>query len=69
MERSVEGVHSLISRTLRRSPAAKIPYLSMEVRWSQLLAAAVKGPEEPGQPEFEQVWLAGFGLGGPGLGL
>ena len=41
----------------------------MEVRWSQLLAAAVKGPEEPGQPEFEQVWLAGwlwFGRTGPG---
>ena len=34
VERSVEGAHSLVSRALKRAPAAKLPYLSVEVRFS-----------------------------------
>lgn len=34
VERSVEGAHSLVSRCLKRAPAAKIPYLSLELRFS-----------------------------------
>ena len=34
VERSVEGAHSVVSRALKRAPAAKLPYLSMEIRFS-----------------------------------
>eukprot|EP00435_Cladocopium_sp_Y103_P052226 s335_g16.t1 len=34
VERSVEGAHSLVSRALKRAPAAKLPYLSVEIRFS-----------------------------------
>ena len=33
MERSVEGLHSIIKRTLSRAPAATISYLSLELRY------------------------------------
>ena len=36
VERTVEGIHSLIGRSLKRAPAAKIPYLSLELRFSLL---------------------------------
>ena len=36
VERSVEGIHSLIGNILKRAPAAKIPYLSFEIRYPLL---------------------------------
>ena len=33
VERSVEGIHSLVGRILKRAPAAKLPYLSLEIRF------------------------------------
>ena len=44
VERSVEGLHSLVKRALQRSPAAKISYLSMELRYPQLLHFAMADP-------------------------
>ena len=34
VERTVEGIHSIIGRSLKRAPAAKIAYLSVELRYS-----------------------------------
>lgn len=45
--RSVEGLHSHIARVLRRAPASKLPYLSFELRASQLLELASYDPVEP----------------------
>ena len=46
MERSVEGTHSLLARVLRRAPAAKMSYLSSELRFSQMVRDAFRGPSE-----------------------
>lgn len=36
VSRSVEGLHSLLARVLKRAPAAKVPYISFEMRSAQL---------------------------------
>ena len=40
VSRSVEGLHSLVARILKRAPAAKTPYLSFEMRWKELASMA-----------------------------
>lgn len=42
ISRSVEGLRSLLARVLKRAPAAKVPYLSFELRASQLADLAYK---------------------------
>ena len=44
--RSVEGLHSQISRIIKRSPACKIPYISFELRAKQLADLAMFNPAE-----------------------
>eukprot|EP00435_Cladocopium_sp_Y103_P014366 s3181_g3.t1 len=53
VSRSVEGLHSLLARVLKRAPAAKVPYLSFEMRSVQL-AELVLAPAAPGQHSFDQ---------------
>ena len=43
-ERSVEGLHSILKRTLARAPAAAMSYLSMELRYGHLLHCAISEP-------------------------
>ena len=42
--RSVEGLHAQISRVLKRAPAAKMPYISFELRLKQLTHMAYFKP-------------------------
>ena len=49
VERSVEGLHSLVKRSLSRAPASKISCLSMELRYSQLFHSAVTRPSFMGE--------------------
>lgn len=44
-ERSVEGRHSLVHRTLERAPRASLAYLSSEVRFKYLQAEAATQPQ------------------------
>lgn len=44
VERSTEGVHSIIKRSLGRAPNASMSYLSFELRFAQLMHAAVTDP-------------------------
>lgn len=63
VERSVEGLHSLVKRALQRSPAAKISYLSMELRYPQLLHFAMADPACVGKMSRKMadiVTLRGF---------
>ncbi len=46
MSRSVEGLHSHISRIYGRAPATKVPALSFELRSKQLLELAAFDPLE-----------------------
>ena len=46
IERSVEGGHSLLTRAIRRAPAAKPAYLSIELRYS-LLKPAISNVRRP----------------------
>ena len=46
VERSVEGLHSIIKRTLSRAPAATISYLSLELRYGHLLHCAISEPAD-----------------------
>jgi hypothetical protein len=48
VSRSVEGLHSLLARILKRAPAAKVPYLSFEMRSAQL-SELMLAPAVPGQ--------------------
>ena len=41
IERSTEGLHSIVKRTLGRSPAASLSYLSLDLRFSQLVHTAI----------------------------
>ena len=43
-ERTVEGVHSLMTRTLKRAPHADIPYLSVELRFEGFWQVMCKDP-------------------------
>lgn len=36
VERSVEGVHAVITKLVKRAPAAKIAYLSLDLRFHML---------------------------------
>lgn len=36
VERSVEGVHSIITKLMKRAPAAKVPYISLDLRFHML---------------------------------
>ena len=42
VERSTEGLHSLIKRSLARAPRASTGYLSLELRFAQLMMYAVE---------------------------
>ena len=49
-ERSVEGTHAVVTRTLKRAPAAQTPYISVELRfrsfWESIAANPLAtGPE------------------------
>ena len=41
----MEGIHALVSGILRRAPAAKLPYLSNELRFGGFLETVLRGPE------------------------
>ena len=45
VEQSVEGVHSVLTNTIRRAPAATLSYLSFEVRFRHLLDFAIEHPQ------------------------
>ena len=49
MTRSVEGLHSLVTRLLKRSPAGKLPFISFELRSKQLVELALFKPAETQQ--------------------
>ena len=44
-ERPVEGVHSHLTRTLRRAPHGDIPYLSVEVRFAGFWSCMIHDPQ------------------------
>lgn len=44
VERSTEGLRSIIKRTLQRSPNASASYLSVELRFGQLMSYAISNP-------------------------
>lgn len=44
MERSTEGLHSIVKRSLARAPSARISYLSLELRFPQLMMMAISQP-------------------------
>ena len=49
VERTTEGIHSLVARILRRAPAAKLSYLSSELRLPDLVQSTVESPAESGR--------------------
>ena len=59
MERSTEGLHALIHGAKGRGPGAKLPYLSVELRFHQLLMHAVTDPEQFGRlpGSSAEAWL------------
>lgn len=44
VERSTEGIHSVVKRTLQRAPAASVSYLSLDLRFTQLVHTAIVEP-------------------------
>lgn len=44
VERSTEGIHSVVKRALQRAPAASVSYLSLDLRFTQLAHAAIVEP-------------------------
>lgn len=44
IERSTEGLHSIVKRTLARAPAASLSYLSLDLRFAQLVHTAIVEP-------------------------
>lgn len=51
-ERSVEGIHSRVTSTYKRARAAKIAYVSMELRFGSFLQEIASSPKAS--------WLASF---------
>lgn len=49
VERSVEGVHAIITRSLKRAPAAGVGYLSVELRFHSFWASLSRNPAVPCQ--------------------
>lgn len=43
-ERSVEGIHSIVTRSLKRAPAASVGYLSMELRYQTFWNCLASNP-------------------------
>lgn len=43
-ERSVEGVHAIVTRTLKRAPHAAIPYISIELRFKTFWTMIIHDP-------------------------
>ncbi|CAJ1335146.1 unnamed protein product, partial [Effrenium voratum] len=43
-ERPAEGLHALVSRTLRRAPNATVSYVSNELRFKQLMSMIAQDP-------------------------
>lgn len=43
-ERSTEGLHAILKRAIQRAPRASLAYLSMELRFNQLLRSAIHEP-------------------------
>ena len=46
-ERSVEGVHAIVTRTYKRAPHAAIPYISIELRFRDFWDAMATDPPVP----------------------
>ena len=44
IERNTEGIHSIVKRSLGRAPNASMSYLSLELRFAQLMHSAVMDP-------------------------
>lgn len=57
VERSVEGVHSIISKLLKRAPAAKVPYLSLELRYHMLRPLLAELAFSPAATCLHQTWV------------
>ena len=45
VERSTEGIHSLIAKILKKCPAAGLSYISMELRFETLELMALSHPD------------------------
>lgn len=43
-ERSVEGIHSLVTKCYRRAPAASLPYISVELRLQHVVTTLMNNP-------------------------
>ncbi len=46
-ERSVESIHSVITRTYKRAPSAALPYISIELRFREFWESIVRNPAVP----------------------
>lgn len=44
VERSVEGVHAIVTRTMKRAPAATLPYISIELRFRSFWESIASNP-------------------------
>ena len=44
VERSVEGVHAIVTRSMKRAPAATLPYLSIELRFKSFWESIASNP-------------------------
>ena len=45
-ERSVEGIHSIITKVYKRAPAAKMPYVSLELRMEDVINTVTNSPSD-----------------------
>ena len=43
-ERSVEGIHSLVTKIYKRAPAASLPYVSIELRMGDVMNTLLRSP-------------------------
>ena len=57
-ERSVEGLHALVKRSVQRAPCHRISYLSLEMRLPQLIYFAVNDPQGFSMVEQEYPTLS-----------
>lgn len=63
VERTTEGLHSTVSRALARAPRANLPYLSLELRFAQIMHLCIVEPVhfKAALGTFERlVTLSGF---------
>ena len=57
VEQSTEGVHSQLSRIIRKAPSAKLSFLSMEIRFPLLVDFALRYPVVPVLHCFWLLWF------------